>query len=314
MPCLGTVHGQRKPKEFYHYNRTSTYWALAGGGGDIGGVTTFSAGTTGLSPSTATSGAVTLGGTLAVANGGTGITSFGAANRIPFASSTTALTTSANLTFDETVLLLRKNSSGNTFSTLPNIAVENTNASSNSYASIGVKAGNNAVIGDILADGFGNIIAGGAVLFRTVTNHPFLLQTNATTRIIISASGNVKITNLTGSGSRAVNAAADGTLSASSSISIKENVNNLNYGLDKILQLQPKSFNYIDKNKYGEGLDIGFIAEDVYPIVPEATGTMNDGFIYFDAVKLIPILTKAIQEQQAQIEALKQRILILENK
>ena len=41
------------------------------------GVTTFSAGTTGFTPSTATSGAVTLAGTLAVANGGTGITAFG---------------------------------------------------------------------------------------------------------------------------------------------------------------------------------------------------------------------------------------------
>jgi len=39
------------------------------------GVTTFSGGTTGLLPSTATSGAVTLSGTLAVANGGTGVTS-----------------------------------------------------------------------------------------------------------------------------------------------------------------------------------------------------------------------------------------------
>lgn len=38
------------------------------------GVTTFSAGTTGLTPSTATSGAVTLTGTLSVANGGTGVT------------------------------------------------------------------------------------------------------------------------------------------------------------------------------------------------------------------------------------------------
>jgi hypothetical protein len=44
----------------------------------VDGVSTFSAGTTGLTPSTATSGAVTLSGTLAVANGGTGITSFGA--------------------------------------------------------------------------------------------------------------------------------------------------------------------------------------------------------------------------------------------
>jgi hypothetical protein len=41
------------------------------------GVTTFSAGTTGLTPSTATSGAVTLAGTLAIANGGTGLTAFG---------------------------------------------------------------------------------------------------------------------------------------------------------------------------------------------------------------------------------------------
>ena len=40
-------------------------------------VTSFSAGTTGLTPSTATTGAITLAGTLAIANGGTGITSFG---------------------------------------------------------------------------------------------------------------------------------------------------------------------------------------------------------------------------------------------
>ena len=40
-------------------------------------VSSFSGGTTGLTPSTATTGAVTLGGTLAVANGGTGISSFG---------------------------------------------------------------------------------------------------------------------------------------------------------------------------------------------------------------------------------------------
>lgn len=43
------------------------------------GVTTFSAGTTGLTPSTATSGAVTLAGTLAIANGGTGQTTATAA-------------------------------------------------------------------------------------------------------------------------------------------------------------------------------------------------------------------------------------------
>ena len=42
--------------------------------GAAGGVTSFSGGTTGLTPSTATTGAITLAGTLALANGGTGAT------------------------------------------------------------------------------------------------------------------------------------------------------------------------------------------------------------------------------------------------
>lgn len=53
---------------------------LAGGvptwSASTGGVTSFSAGTTGFTPSTGTTGAITLAGTLAVANGGTGQTSY----------------------------------------------------------------------------------------------------------------------------------------------------------------------------------------------------------------------------------------------
>ncbi len=56
-------------------NGTNTSWEPA----PATGVTTFSAGTTGLLPSSATNGAVTLSGTLAIANGGTGQTSANAA-------------------------------------------------------------------------------------------------------------------------------------------------------------------------------------------------------------------------------------------
>jgi hypothetical protein len=66
-------------------------------------VTSFSAGTTGLTPNTNTTGAVTLAGTLATTNGGTGLTSF-TANRIFYATSTSAIGQSANLTFDGTTL------------------------------------------------------------------------------------------------------------------------------------------------------------------------------------------------------------------
>ena len=62
-------------------------------------VTTFSAGTTGFTPSTATSGAITLSGTLATTNGGTGLTSF-TANGVVYASSTSALATGSALTFN----------------------------------------------------------------------------------------------------------------------------------------------------------------------------------------------------------------------
>ena len=62
-------------------------------------VTTFSAGTTGFTPSSATAGAVTLAGTLATTNGGTGLTSF-TSGGVVYASSTSALATGSALTFD----------------------------------------------------------------------------------------------------------------------------------------------------------------------------------------------------------------------
>ena len=58
-------------------------------------VTSISFGTTGLTPSTATSGAVTVAGTLAIANGGTGLTSF-TTGQIHYGS----FSTSANLFYD----------------------------------------------------------------------------------------------------------------------------------------------------------------------------------------------------------------------
>lgn len=60
------------------------------------GVTSFSAGSTGLTPSTATTGIVTLAGTLIAANGGTGFASY-AVGDLLFASTTTALSKLADV-------------------------------------------------------------------------------------------------------------------------------------------------------------------------------------------------------------------------
>ena len=57
-----------------------------------GGVTSFNAGTTGFTPNTATTGAVTLAGTLGTANGGTNLTTFTSGGAV-YATSTSVLTT-----------------------------------------------------------------------------------------------------------------------------------------------------------------------------------------------------------------------------
>jgi hypothetical protein len=75
-------------------NGTTATWSVS-----AGGVTSFSAGTTGLTPSTATTGAVTLAGTLAVANGGTGVTtSTGSGNVVLSTSPTITTPTISQLT------------------------------------------------------------------------------------------------------------------------------------------------------------------------------------------------------------------------
>ena len=61
-------------------------------------VSSFSGGTTGLTPNTATTGAVTLAGTLAVANGGTGVTSSSGASSVVLRDANT--NTSANVFFN----------------------------------------------------------------------------------------------------------------------------------------------------------------------------------------------------------------------
>lgn len=65
-------------------------------------VNTFSAGTTGLTPSAATGGAVTLAGTLAVANGGTGLTAAPTNGQVPIGNGTgytlSAITAGAGIT------------------------------------------------------------------------------------------------------------------------------------------------------------------------------------------------------------------------
>jgi hypothetical protein len=87
-------------KCFVYYNGTDIVKATSS---TADGVTTFSAGTTGFTPSTATSGAVTLAGVLAVANGGTNLTA-GTSGGVLAYTATGVLASSAALTANKMVI------------------------------------------------------------------------------------------------------------------------------------------------------------------------------------------------------------------
>jgi hypothetical protein len=102
-----------------------------------------------------------------------------------------------------------------------------------------------------------------------------------------------------------------GVLSTNASdVNKKHNVRNLPYGLSTINNLNPVAFEWNETDE----TDIGFIAQDIESIIPESVITNWDSELIFRQEKIIPVLVKAIQEQQALIKALEQRILILENK
>jgi hypothetical protein len=280
-------------------------------------------------------------GVLPVANGGTN-TSTLTANSILYASSSSQVATSSNLNFNTSGLQI-----GNDNEEYNNIQILNKNATPNTNrrGGIAVRTFENdslvAIVSTFSASSARVLTFGGGVTnLKNPTGIRFMTSLNTVdpnsrgslTRMQIDSIGNiginttspserlhvvgnVRISGLAATGTRTVLADVNGVLSAPvSSINYKENVKPLNYGLNEILQINPVSFDYIDKDKWGEERKLGFIVEDIFPIFPEVTGTMNDGDLYLDMVKLIPILTKAIQEQQALIKALEQRILTLENK
>jgi hypothetical protein len=138
-----------------------------------------------------------------------------------------------------------------------------------------------------------------------------------TNNVIITTNGGALFAALSGTGSRAVLADSSGNLSAPvSDQSVKENIEPLKYGLETILQLNAVQFEFIEGYKnYGEGLQIGTIAQEVEQIIPEAVFTTpSTGLKGINYDQLNGIYIKAIQDQQKIIESLIKRIELLENK
>jgi hypothetical protein len=103
------------------------------------------------------------------------------------------------------------------------------------------------------------------------------------------------------------------TISAISDERLKENIQDIDTGLNAIMALKPRRFDW----KEGKGQDkknvAGFIAQEFETVFPECVSTSKageDGIEYknINHETLIPTLVKAMQEQQALIQSLKARL------
>ena len=102
-----------------------------------------------------------------------------------------------------------------------------------------------------------------------------------------------------------------------SDITLKNTISALESGtLAKVMKLQPSSY-YYNSAKSKDRKSYGFIAQEVQKIYPELVKEIDsddpkdDGLLSMNYGKLIPVLTKAMQEQQAIIENLQKEMASL---
>jgi hypothetical protein len=101
------------------------------------------------------------------------------------------------------------------------------------------------------------------------------------------------------------NAFLSGNLSQSSDRRLKQDINDLDYGLNEIMKLKPVSYHW--KKHPDQPKSLGLIAQEIQPIIKEIVHTAEDEdqTLSVSYTELIPVLIKAIQEQQVIIESQK---------
>jgi hypothetical protein len=166
-----------------------------------------------------------------------------------------------------------------------------------------------AIIKGVL-DSTGANTCNGSLTFHTLNGDN---ASEASLRMTIDGSGNIGAT----SGTNIYNA---------SDVRLKQNISSISGSLNSVLSLNPVKFNWIDDfvpSENGKHM-LGFVAQEVQTIVPEAVESFGADSIFVGETEidnplrvnekfLIPVLTKAIQEQQAIIDSLIARIETLEN-
>jgi hypothetical protein len=136
-----------------------------------------------------------------------------------------------------------------------------------------------------------------------------------TIRMTINSSGNVGIGTTSPTDTLSVNGTASkpggGTWSVFSDERLKNIKGTFNTGLNALMQLRPVRYEYKPNNALGikmGGEQIGFGAQTLQKVIPEAVTQNTNGFLMVNSDPIIWTMLNAIKEQQKEIVELKRQI------
>ena len=96
------------------------------------------------------------------------------------------------------------------------------------------------------------------------------------------------------------------TTSTPSDRRLKTGIRDIERGLDAVLDLRPVSFTWRED---GDSASLGLVAQDVADVLPEVVSVPDgDGPLGVDYTELVAVLVDAIQEQDAEREALEEEV------
>ena len=95
-----------------------------------------------------------------------------------------------------------------------------------------------------------------------------------------------------------------GSIVNASDARLKEDVKDSTRGLKDIMALRPVSYRWKDSEKLGAGRQVGLIAQEVQKVIPELVASREGNTtMAVNYLGLVPVLVKALQEQQQMIES-----------